>query len=133
MALREASKGRLSVQLQKDKRGHQFMVSRLVLTTFVGPCPDGMEGCHNDGNPKNNSLGNLRWDTRKANHSDKRRHGTLPLGSRLHCSKLTEAQVLVIKSRIARGESNRTLADEFGVSIDTIRHIRKRRTWGWLE
>lgn len=52
------------------------LVHRLVLEAFVGPCPEGMEGCHGDGDPTNNSLGNLRWDTATSNQLDKVRHGT---------------------------------------------------------
>ena len=51
-------------------------VHRLVLEAFVGPRPEGMEGCHNDGNTQNNKLENLRWDTRKNNHADSVKHGT---------------------------------------------------------
>ena len=46
-------------------------VHRLVLESFVGPCPEGMEACHNDSDPSNNSLENLRWDTHAANMQDK--------------------------------------------------------------
>lgn len=51
-------------------------IHRLVLEAFVGPCPEGMEGCHNDGTASNNRLSNLRWDTSIANAQDKARHGT---------------------------------------------------------
>ena len=66
------------------RKSHQ--VHRLVLTAFVGPCPDGMEGCHNDGNPMNSRLDNLRWDTRSGNHLDKRKHGTHPDANRMRCT-----------------------------------------------
>jgi len=39
----------------------------LVLLAFVGPKPDGMEGCHTDGDSMNNRLENLRWDTHTNN------------------------------------------------------------------
>lgn len=55
-------------------------VHRMVLETFVGPCPDGMLGCHNDGNTANNRRTNLRWDTPAANMADKDRHGTARRG-----------------------------------------------------
>jgi hypothetical protein len=65
-------------------RSHQ-RTHRLVLEAFVGPCPDGMEGCHNDGDKLNNSLGNLRWDTRSANMYDRVAHGMNPQSQKTHC------------------------------------------------
>lgn len=51
-------------------------VHSLVMLTFVGKCPKGMEICHNDGNRLNTRLSNLRYDTHKANEADKILHGT---------------------------------------------------------
>jgi hypothetical protein len=62
-------------------------VARLVLEAFVGPCPDGMEGCHNDGDNSNNHLDNLRWDTRSANRLDSVRHGTHQHAKKTHCPR----------------------------------------------
>lgn len=42
-------------------RNGPHLVHRLVLAAFVGPCPDGMEVRHLDGDPANNSLGNLAY------------------------------------------------------------------------
>lgn len=53
----------------KYRQGH-----RLVLEAFVGPCPEGMEACHNNGNPGDNRLENLRWDTRSSNSLDRLKH-----------------------------------------------------------
>ena len=50
-------------------------VHRLVLMAFVGPCPEGMEACHNDGDRANARLSNLRWDTHAANIEDRKGHG----------------------------------------------------------
>lgn len=66
---------------------NSFLVHRLVLAAFVGPCPSGMEGCHNDGNPLNNSVDNLRWDTHRNNEADKRRHGTNDRSNRVRCPR----------------------------------------------
>jgi hypothetical protein len=52
-----------------------FRVHRLVLLAFVGPCPDGMGARHKDGDPGNNRLDNLCWDTPEANREDSRRLG----------------------------------------------------------
>ena len=48
-----------------------FLVHRLVLLAFVGPCPVGMEGCHFDNDATNNRLSNLRWDTLSNNQKDR--------------------------------------------------------------
>lgn len=52
-------------------------VHRLVLFAFVGPCPEGMECRHLDGNRTNNRLSNLKWGTPEENTQDKIEHGTL--------------------------------------------------------
>lgn len=62
-------------------------VHQLVLIAFVGPKPEGMECCHNDGNRTNNRLSNLRWDTKKSNALDAVRHGTRPDPERTHCQQ----------------------------------------------
>ena len=60
-------------------------VHALVLEAFVGPRPDGMEACHNNGDPADNRLENLRWDTRRENALDRIRHGTHEPSNRTHC------------------------------------------------
>lgn len=65
-----------TARLTRDGMEKPYYVHRLVLETFVGPAPEGTEGCHYDGNPSNNRLDNLRWDTRAGNHADAVRHGT---------------------------------------------------------
>lgn len=45
-------------------------LGRIVLLAFVGPPPPGTECCHGDGDPTNNRIGNLRWDTSSANRLD---------------------------------------------------------------
>jgi HNH endonuclease/NUMOD4 motif-containing protein len=72
-------------------------VHLLVLRTFRGPCPPGLEGCHNDGNELNNRLENLRWDTRSSNILDQVRHGTHRWSGHDECPhghKLTEDNII---------------------------------------
>lgn len=77
----------LHVCLTKKGRHRTVKVHHLVLKTFVGPRPEGMQGCHNDGNRVNNRLSNLRWDTQSANQLDAVRHGTHALAARTHCKR----------------------------------------------
>lgn len=66
-------------------RNRPFLVHRLVLEAFIGPAPEGAEGCHNDGDPSNNRVENLRWDTRSHNAQDSVRHGTHRNARKTHC------------------------------------------------
>lgn len=73
------------VHVAKDGQKRRPGVHILVLETFVGPRPEGNVGCHNDGDPFNNRLENLRWDTRANNGLDTVKHGTHPMAGKTHC------------------------------------------------
>jgi hypothetical protein len=102
---------------------------KLVLWAFVGPRPDGMEACHNDGNRQNNCLSNLRWDTQAANNRDKIAHGRSGIGAKNPNVKLTERQVLEIrKSSVSRNK----ICKDYGVHPHMIYLIRSRKNWKHL-
>lgn len=75
-----------SVVLCRSGERAAWQVHRLVLTTFVGPCPEGLEGCHENDVRDDNRLTNLRWGTRSQNTWDKIRNGNHPFARRSHCS-----------------------------------------------
>ena len=113
----------------------RFLVHRLILATFVGPCPPGQEGCHEDGIRTNCFLTNLRWDTRSKNHLDKRKHGTTPnfKGENHPQVKLTEVQVLQVRTLFAQGTySKRELGKLLNIHEKTIGNIVLRRSWKHL-
>lgn len=61
------SKGYLSIDLSHDGRHCREYVHRLILLTFVGPCPQGFEACHGNDVNTDNRLDNLFWGTRQMN------------------------------------------------------------------
>lgn len=102
----------------------------VVLETFVCPRPNGMIACHNNGDPTDNRLCNLRWGTHEDNAKDKVLHGTHQYGESCSKSKLTEAQAVAIL------ESNKTYAEiakEYGVCKSTVTHIKTGRNWPHLQ
>lgn len=109
--------------------GRSEFVHRLVLEAFVGPCPDGMECCHDDGNPENNHLSNLRWDTRQANSLDRIKHDRHMPGERNPSAKLNSKSVSCIRLEREGGVSIAILAREFSVSESAIRFVCERKTW----
>jgi hypothetical protein len=93
------------VTLSNSGRRVTRSVHRLVLDAFVGFRPDGMEGCHRDGEPSNNRLSNLRWDTVSENHLDTVRHGNNFRSRRNVCPRghaLSEPNL--VPSSIVRGK-----------------------------
>lgn len=57
----------------------------LVLEAFVGPRPLGMHGLHDDDDPSNNVVSNLRWGTRSENSVDMIRNGNHNHARKTHC------------------------------------------------
>lgn len=116
------------VSLRHDGNTILCRVHRLVLEAFVGPCPAGMEGCHNDGNPSNNCVENLRWDTHQANVDDMVSHKTKVdppkhFGERHPNARLSDSQVEAIRAT-KRGRGVRAkLARQHGVSATSISRI----------
>lgn len=79
------SGGHLNVAFRKDGRAKSRYVHHVVLEAFVGPRPEGYLACHNDGNPLNNSVENLRWDTPANNLLDMVNHGVHWQAFKTHC------------------------------------------------
>ena len=130
-------KGRILTRNTRDKTGHRYVkladpnayaqVHRLVMLAFVGPCPVGMEVCHNDNNPQNNALSNLRYDTRKGNMTDMAR------SCRASKQKLTPEDACEIRRRFAEGERKSDMAKSYGVTWAAINAITSGRNYAWLK
>jgi hypothetical protein len=64
------------VTLTKHSRYKLVPVHRLVALAFHGPCPDGLECAHLDGNRANPRADNPTWATKAENEAHKYLHGT---------------------------------------------------------
>lgn len=78
--------GHLQVGLYKNKRTKYPSIHSLVMIAFVGPrqSPE-IDICHWDGDPANNRLDNLRYDTKTANRLDDIRNGVNKQALSTHC------------------------------------------------
>lgn len=104
-------------------------VHRLILESFRGPCPPGMQGCHNDGKASNCELANLRWDTPQNNILDKKKHGTMARGARIKSAKLSEPQVVEIRRLCAMQMQAADIAKQFNITRAAVKAIKCGRTW----
>jgi hypothetical protein len=98
-------------------------VHAIVLMSFVGPKPPGMDPCHIDGKRDNNRLDNLRWGTRSENQRDSLRHGTH--GNAL----LRERDIPRIWQRLVTGEKPPAIAKDYATSPGTIYSIKYGQSW----
>lgn len=99
-----------------------LLVHRLVALTFIGPCPEGMEVAHKNGNPRDNKVANLRYASRRENCLDRHEHGR---------HRFRPDEIPAIRERInntPRGH-RATLAAELGVSIGLIEQIKARKAY----
>jgi HNH endonuclease len=125
--------GYLHVHLCPSSRS-VWLIHRIVLQAFVGPCPEGMEARHLDGNPANNRLENLRWDTKAENMADRDRHGRTMRGSRNGHATLDEAAVRSIRAEYAAGGTTyQMLGTKYGVTLQAIYLIIRRKNWAHLQ
>lgn len=81
------NRGHPWVNLCIEGKPKSVYVHALVLLAFVGPRPEGLQCCHNDGNPLNNVPDNLRYDTIVANRQDSIKHGTDHNLNKTHCPR----------------------------------------------
>ena len=120
-------KGYVMHSLCENAVRHNKRLARLVIEAFVGKRPfPNYECAHNDGDKRNNHFENLRWATHKDNINDKWLHGTMLLGNKCNGAKLTELQVIDMRQSL---EPAHDLASRLGVSVHTVKLIRKRKSW----
>lgn len=95
--------GHVKVSLWRDNRETTAHVHTLVAEAFIGPRPEGMYACHNNGDPTDNRVGNIRWGSPSSNSYDKRAHGTDHKVNRTHCPRgheLVQPNLEPAKSRM---------------------------------
>ena len=126
----------LMVMLRIDGKSVNRLVHRLVLEGFVGPCPPGMEGCHNDGDMLDNRLINLRWDTRVANRQDAAKHGTLLVGTDHTNCKLKPRDIrMMIYMWFTKLFTQKEIAGVYNITQQKVSQIvnRERHSAIWVK
>lgn len=114
----------------------KMLVHRLVAMAFI-PNPDNLpEINHKDGTKDNNVPSNLEWCTTKHNvtHAWKIGLHAKRYGAQLPWTRLTETMVREIFHAVkVGGETQRPVAERFGVSQATVKSIVRGETWAHLK
>lgn len=119
------------VTLQNCDGPRKWLVSRLVLESFVGPPLPGHQACHfPDPCPQNNNLSNLRWGTPKENNGDKQIHGTQPRGEQMPWAKVNSDMARALREEYAATTLTISdLARKHRLNRDLVYGIISGRNW----
>lgn len=94
-----------------------------VASQAAHSCGQGHAGCVN---PQH-----LRWDSRAGNFADKVAHGTDSRGEKSSLAKITNDDVIRIRSLRGR-VSQSAIGAEYGLTQPTISKIQSGKRWSWM-
>lgn len=123
----------------RDRDHHHAYAHRMSYELAFGPIQDGMDVCHRCDNPPCVNPAHLFVGTRIDNVRDmvvkgRGRMGQYPRtarqsGSARWNARLTEADIPLIRARLAAGERYKPIGAAFGVHDRTIADIARGLTW----
>jgi hypothetical protein len=113
-----------------DGKCRTTRVHRMVADAFLGPCPDGMEVNHIDGDKMNPRASNLEYVTPGGNRTHASKMNLLTSGESASWSKLDSREVADIRERYAAGESIAGIAKSYQqVCVQHIGEIARGKHW----
>lgn len=123
---RTCRNGYKRVNLSRNGVHETVGVHRAVCLAFFGKAP-GLVAAHQDGNPANNRMENLRWSKPVENSHDKFRHFTDPRGERNPRAIVSENEAREIAQRLDK--TAKQLSAEYGISKSQVLNIQHGRSW----
>ena len=119
------------VQANFSGKRKALPVHRILAHVHFGPCPAGLEVCHNNGVKTDCRIENLRYDTHSANTMDSVRAGTHPnnRGEDNGQSKLTEVSVHGIFKLRGHGMEQAAIGKIYRVDQSVVSRVLTRKRW----
>ena len=125
LSLRIGKNGYPGCVLSKSAFDKTVHVHRLVAETFIGPCPEGHEVAHLDGDRLNNTWPNLIYATRKENMAHAMEHGTTGKGIGFKVTDDIARKIKRLKGRVPA----QFIAGITGLSRQTVYAIQSNKVW----
>jgi len=129
----KVKKGHLRVCLTDDNSNKlHYFIHRLVAMVFISNPKNLPFVCHNDSNPENNNVDNLRWDNASGNMQDRLRLGRYAnqVGENNYSAKLKEKEVVKIKKLLKYLSPYRIFKNKlFNISYGTLCDIQRGKSW----
>ena len=98
-----------------------------------GPIPEGLFICHHCDNPPCVRPDHLFLGTLADNNTDCLAKDRVARGNAIPLSKLTAESVSEIRRRLSNGESQTSLALEYGVTQSSVSEVANRKSWTHVE
>lgn len=113
----------------------KFNLGRLVLSVWEGPPPSDKHVCmHQNDNPSDNKISNLKWGTLAENNRDCAMRGRTARGEKNVKAVLTERDVVIIRRLYETAKlSQREIADCYQVTQSTIRQVLSGGNWAHVQ
>lgn len=124
--------GYLYVSIRDAGKSRKRRLHCLIALAFLGPCPDGHQVNHIDGNKANCRPDNLEYMTGPQNMRHAKETGLMPHGERAGGAKLTEQDVRQIVELKASGTTIREIGKRFNVAHSVVQKIVSGRSWQHL-
>lgn len=111
--------------------GRKWLTHRLAWVRAFGAIPDGFLVLHRCDNPPCVNPAHLFLGTHADNVADMIAKGRQvhPRGSDHPMAKLTECDVVAVRTRLKGGESRAAIAASLGVSTSLVGYIEKEKIW----
>lgn len=124
-------RGYMVILLYKENKPKAITIHRLVCTAFNKNTENKPQVNHKDGNRFNNNSYNLEWVTQQENikHAWENKLMNPKRGEGAGNSKLTEKNVIKIRSLLQKGKTQTKIALLFNCSGRAISDINVGRTW----
>jgi HNH endonuclease/NUMOD4 motif len=126
-------RGYQSVNLCKDGHATGRKVHILVADAFIGLRPFGKTVNHKDGKKSNNRPDNLEYVSIAENNQHAYdvcgKRYKMPRGEKNHYAKLVDVEVIEIRRLRNSGLRLRVIAEQFGICIQSVANIAKRKSW----
>jgi len=133
MKAHKDNSGYLHISFYMNKKKTTRLLHRVVLETFDGPCPEGMEARHLDGDKENNNILNLVWGTREENMEDVKEYYKRTGGQNNANAKLTSADVKRIRKLCDSGIRQRKIAKIYRIDKSAVSRINTRASYAWVQ
>lgn len=132
-------KGFRQVQINSPKIKRKYYVHKLVAQVWLPkPSDKHIYVTHLDGNLKNNQVSNLQWHTRETLHEQhrelaKQRPRSSKGPKHINNTKLTEKDIMLLKSMLERGIVQSKIAKLFCISEMQVTRIKRGENWGHVK